>query len=140
MPLLPQLVNHRVIHMTTEALPPLTTETVWAILNDTLEDDVVNRLVWHHLGYHYSTETNQWQTTSVDAAWVEKYPTPPNFIDSRPATVQLTRSIPKENKQLLKEHLGFKGYTIDQLVPRLTRRATMANWLLSVMQQKGLLT
>jgi len=53
--------------------------------------------------------------------------------------VQLTRSIPKENKQLLKEYLGFKGYSVDQLIPRLTRRATMTNWLLSEMQQQGLL-
>jgi hypothetical protein len=49
--------------------------------------------------------------------------------------VQLTRSIPKENKQLLKQEMGFKGYSVDQLIPRLTRRATMANWLLSYMKQ-----
>ena len=75
----------------------------------------------------------------VDVAWREKYPEPPNFIESRPATVQLTRAIPKENKQLLKTYLGFKGYTVDQLVPRLTRRATMTNWLLSEMKQQNLL-
>ncbi|MEM6591453.1 MAG: DUF1823 family protein, partial [Cyanobacteria bacterium P01_C01_bin.73] len=75
---------------------------------------------------------------SVSADWAEKYPEPPNFIDSRPATVQLTRSIPKENKQLLKEQLGFKGYSVDQLVPRLTRRATLTNWLLSYMRQHNL--
>ncbi|MEO1523745.1 MAG: DUF1823 family protein, partial [Cyanobacteria bacterium J06633_2] len=45
------------------------------------------------------------------------------------------RSIPKENKQLLKESLGFKGYSIDELVPRKTRRATIVNWLLSYQQQ-----
>ncbi|MDB9525714.1 DUF1823 family protein [Oscillatoria sp. CS-180] len=122
-----------------ENLPPLTTETVWDILNDTLEDDTVNRLVWYHLGYRYDSETQQWSMDQVEPAWIEKFPDPPNFIESRPATVQLTRSIPKENKQLLKEHLGFKGYSVDQLIPRLTRRATMANWLLSVMRQKGIL-
>jgi hypothetical protein len=121
------------------ALPPLTTATLWDILNDRLDDDTVNRLVWHHLGYRYDADSNQWQTDQVESAWAEKFPAPPNFIESRPATVQLTRSIPKENKQLLKEYLGFQGYTVDQLIPRLTRRATMTNWLLSIMQQQGLL-
>ena len=114
-------------------LPPLSTETIWAILREELDDDTVNRLVWHHLGYRYDTAQDTWTTDQVEATWTEKYPTPPNFIESRPATVQLTRSIPPENKQLLKQ-LGFKGYSIDQLVPRLTRRATMANWLLSYMR------
>ena len=123
-----------------ENLPSLTTATIWDILNDKLNDDTVNQLVWAHLGYQQDPTTNQWNTDNVAAAWLEKYPTPPNFIESRPATVQLTRSIPKENKQLLKEYLGFKGYSVDQLIPRLTRRATMANWLLSLMQEKGLLT
>lgn len=122
-----------------ETLPPLNTDTLWDILNEKLDDDTVNRLVWYHLGYRYEAATDQWQVDAVDPTWAEKYPTPPDFIDSRPATVQLTRSIPKENKQLLKEYLGFKGYSVDQLIPRLTRRATMTNWLLSKMQQQGLL-
>jgi len=120
-------------------LPPLTTATLWDILHDRLDDDTVNRLVWQHLGYRYDGEQDQWRTDEVDPTWAEKFPTPPNFIESRPATVQLTRSIPKADKQLLKEYLGFKGYSVDQLMPRLTRRATMTNWLLSKMQQQGLL-
>jgi len=121
-------------------LPPLSTETLWAILNNDMPDDVVNQLVWQTLGYRYDPQAQSWHgSESVDAIWLEKYPDPPNFIESRPATVQLTRSIPKENKQLLKTYLGFKGYSVDQLVPRLTRRATMANWLLSVMRIKGLI-
>ncbi len=119
-------------------LPPLTQDTVAAIINDQLQDEVVNQLVWKYLGYRYDADAQQWDTSAVEPAWAEKYPDPPNFIESRPATVQLTRSIPKENKQLLKEKLDFKGYTVDQLVPRLTRRATMANWLLSYMEQNGL--
>jgi hypothetical protein len=120
-----------------DTLPALTTDTLWAILNDQLADDTVNRLVWHHLGYRYDAASNRWNADAVAPAWAEKYPTPPDFIDSRPATVQLTRSIPKENKQLLKEYLGFKGYAVDQLIPRLTRRATITSWLLSIMQQQG---
>ena len=118
------------------ALPALTEATVWAILNDQLPDDVVNQLVWLTLGYRPQAD-GHWQPESVDDAWLEKFPTPPNFIESRPATVQLTRATPKPDKQLLKTYLGFKGYTVDQLIPRLTRRATMANWLLSVMRQRG---
>ncbi|MEO0457507.1 MAG: DUF1823 family protein [Cyanobacteria bacterium P01_A01_bin.114] len=120
-------------------LPLLNTATIWAILNDELKDDTVNQLVWSTLGYGYNAASDRWEAKSTDERWREKYPTPPNFIESRPATVQLTRAIPKQNKQLLKEYLGFKGYSVDQLVPRLTRRATMANWLLSCMRERGLL-
>ncbi|MBD2106363.1 DUF1823 family protein [Nodosilinea sp. FACHB-13] len=116
-------------------MPPLTDDTLWAILNDELDDDTVNCLVWRSLGYQEIS--NGWDSSAVAPAWAEKYPEPPNFIESRPATVQLTRSIPPEYKQLLKEELGFKGYSIDQLVPRLTRRATMVSWLLSYRQQQA---
>jgi len=117
-------------------LPPLTTKTLWAILNDELDDATVNQLVWHYLGYRQTDD--RWDTSAVPEAWVENYPAPPNFIESRPATVQLTRSIPKANKQLLKEQLGFKGYSVDELVPRKTRRATMVNWLLSYARDRNL--
>ncbi len=118
-------------------LPALTTDTIWAILQDTLDDDIANRLVWHGLGYRYSDADKTWDTTAVAAEWRDEYPEPPSFIDSRPATVKLTRSIPKADKQLLKEELGFGGYTVSELVPRKTRRATMANWLLSYLKQQG---
>jgi Domain of unknown function (DUF1823) len=113
-------------------MPPLTTETIWAILNDTLDDATTIALVWHCLGYR-STETG-WDTSQVAAEWKADYPEPPDFIASRPATVKLTRSIPAENKQLLKEQLGFQGYKVGELVPRKTRRATIANWLLSYLR------
>jgi hypothetical protein len=108
---------------------PLTTETLWSIIRETINDDAVNQLVWHYLGYIQNAETKEWST--VDPDWAAAYPTPPNFIESRPATVKLTRSIPAENKQLLKTKLGFEGYSINELIPRKTRRATMVNWLLS---------
>ncbi|KAF3889833.1 MULTISPECIES: DUF1823 family protein [Nostocales] len=116
-------------------LPSLTTETIWAILNEEIDDATVNQLVWHFLGYRYDSSTKQWDNTQVTPEWRDEYPEPPNFIESRPATVKLTRSIPPENKQLLKEKLGFKGYKIGEFGPRQTRRATAANWLLSFMQQ-----
>ncbi|NJM70180.1 MAG: DUF1823 family protein [Scytonema sp. RU_4_4] len=114
-------------------LPPLTTETIWAILNEDIDDATVNQLVWSYLGYHYDSLTGQWDIQEVAPEWRDEYPEPPNFIDSRSATVKLTRSIPPENKQLLKEKLGFKGYKIGDFGPRQTRRATAANWLLSYM-------
>ncbi len=117
-------------------LPPLQTETVWAILNDELDDSTVNQLVWYYLGYRYDQQTQSWDSTKADPSWQEEYPEPPDFIASRPATVKLTRSIPKEHKQLLKEELGFKGYKIGEFTPRQARRATAANWLLS--QMKGI--
>lgn len=115
-------------------LPPLNTDTLWDILNEKLDDATVNQLVWHYLGYRLDPATGQWDNSAVPPDWRQDYPEPPDFIANRPPTVKLTRSIPPENKQLLKEKLGFKGYTVDQLIPRLTRRATMANWLLSYLE------
>ena len=119
-------------------LPPLNTDTIWAILNEEIDDYTVNKLVWYYLGYCYDSATMHWDITDVSPEWQEEYPEPPNFIESRPATVKLTRSIPPENKQLLKEQLGFKGYKIGEFGPRQTRRATAANWLLSYMKQVDL--
>ncbi|NEO66014.1 MAG: DUF1823 family protein [Moorea sp. SIO4G2] len=119
-------------------LPPLNTNTIWSILNEELDDDTVNKILWYYLGYRYNSTTGQWDITEVNPEWQEDYPEPPNFIESRPATVKLTRSIPKENKQLLKKKLGFKGYKIGEFGPRQTRRATAANWLLNYMEQNGI--
>ncbi|NEO35523.1 MAG: DUF1823 family protein [Moorea sp. SIOASIH] len=119
-------------------LPPLNTNTIWSILNEEIDDDTVNKLLWYYLGYRYNSTTGQWDITEVNPEWQEDYPEPPNFLESRPATVKLTRSIPKENKQLLKEKLGFKGYKIGEFGPRQTRRATAANWLLNYMEQNDI--
>jgi hypothetical protein len=118
-------------------LPLLCTDTIWAILNDQLADAVVNQLVWYQLGYRYDPQGDRWASDGVDPAWSESYPEPPDFIASRPATIKLSRSLAPQHKQLLKEKLGFKGYTVDQLVPHLTRRATMANWLLAQLQSEN---
>lgn len=115
-------------------LPPLNTDTIWAILNEELDDAIANQLVWYHLGYRYDETNRSWDNTQVAADWRESYPEPPDFIANRPPTVKLTRSIPKENKQLLKEKLNFKGYKLGEFGPRQTRRATIANWLLNYME------
>ena len=119
------------------SLPQLNTNTIWAILNDEIDDATVNQLVWHYLGYRYNTAAQKWDHHEVTPEWQSEYPEPPDFINSRPATVKLTRSIPAENKQLLKEQLGFKGYKIGEFGPRETRRATAANWLLSYLKSTG---
>jgi hypothetical protein len=118
-------------------LPPLTTETIWSILNEEIADTVVNQLVWYYLGYRYDEANQTWDLTKVVDDWGEKYPEPPDFIANRPPTVKLTRSIPPENKQLLKEKLGFKGYKLGEFGPRQTRRATAANWLLNYLVSRG---
>ncbi len=120
-------------------LPSLNTETIWGILNEEIDDDTVNNLVWHYLGYRYDSANGRWNFTGVYQEWQEVYPQPPDFIESRAATVKLTRSIPPKNKQFLKEKLGFKGYKIGEFGPRQTRRATVANWLLSYMEERGLI-
>ncbi|MDP4948244.1 MAG: DUF1823 family protein, partial [Cyanobium sp. MAG_102] len=74
---------------------------------------------------------------ATSAGWRESFPIEPQFIAVRPASVALTRSIAKEHKQLLKQQLGFAGYTIDELYPRRTRRATGVNWLLAHLAERG---
>ena len=119
-------------------IPSLNTQTLWAILDEKIDDDTVNQLLWHYLGYRYNSATSQWDTTQVSPEWQNEYPQPPDFFDSRPAAMKLTRSIPQENKQLLKEKLGLKGYKIGEFGPRQTRRATAANWLFSYMIINGI--
>ena len=68
--------------------------------------------------YRYNPITDTWTNSEVAPTWRDEYPQPPDFIDSRPAIMKLTRSIPPENKQALKEKLGFKGYKIGEFGPR----------------------
>ncbi len=116
-----------------DKLPELTTETIWKIIREEISDRTVNQIIWYYLGYRYNKKEEKWDNSRVSEEWKNEYPEPPDFIENRPPTVKLTRSIPKENKQLLKEKLGFEGYKIGDFGPRQTRRATAANWLLSYM-------
>ena len=116
------------IHLIME-LPELNIEIIWAIINDEIDDETVNKLVWQSLGYRYDESQGKWDNSQVEEDWRGEYPQPPDFIANRPPTVKLTRSILPENKQLLKDKLGFTGYKIGEFNPRMTRRATAANWL-----------
>ena len=117
-------------------LPPLTEDTLWAIINESIPDPQVNQILWHYLGYQYNRVSQSWDLSQVTPEWLAVYPTPPDFIASRPATVKLTRSIPAEHKQLLKEQMGFKGYKLGEFGPRQTRRATAVSWLLAYLADK----
>jgi len=116
------------------SLPTLSRETIWAIIHDEMDDATVNQLTWHCLGYRYDATDHSWDASAVAPEWRDEYPEPPDFIADRPPNVKLARSVPPENKQLLKDQLGFPGYKINELIPRKTRRAQIANWLLSYMK------
>ncbi len=115
-------------------LPDLSIDTVWAILNGQLEDEVVNALVLRSLGFRYDESTQTWDPSQADPAW--QTGDIPHFIANRKDIVKLTRSIPAEDQQLLKEQLKFPGYKIHELTPQKTRRATAANWLLGVIKRR----
>ncbi|MCY7368413.1 MAG: DUF1823 family protein [Chamaesiphon sp.] len=117
-------------------LPPLNEDTLWTIINESITDTQVNQILWHYLGYQYDQVAQSWDLSQVAPEWLSVYPTPPDFIASRPATVKLTRSIPPQHKQLLKEQLGFKGYKLGEFGPRQTRRATAVSWLLAYLADR----
>ena len=117
---------------------PLSRPLLEAVLADRTTDRFVCRLIWERLGYCPDTEGQCWQAgPHTPSAWAEAFPQAPELIAERPASVRLTRSIPPEHKQLLKQQLGFAGYRIGGLYPRRTRRATAVNWLLAHLAERG---
>jgi hypothetical protein len=115
-------------------LPELNLTTIQAILDGDLDDETVNNLALQSLGFEYNPTHEKWQSDHADPAW--KSDPIPHFIANRPDVVKLTRSIPPEDKQLLKTQLGFSGYKVHELTPQKTRRATVANWLLGVLKRQ----
>lgn len=106
-------------------------------------DEEINVLVWKCLGYRLVG--SQWDATEVFPKWAEKYPTPPDLLGvtrayskeidfpTLKAVQALQRSVPMEYKTLLKTNLkplGWKGYTMDNLTPNMTRRAQVTQWLM----------
>tara|TARA_Y100000766_G_scaffold112079_1_gene96047 strand:- start:568 stop:1056 length:489 start_codon:yes stop_codon:yes gene_type:complete len=101
------------------------------ILEDKVSDVFVCELVWERLFYVRQASRYKWISSLLTPSyWSEKYVDAPEIIAERPASVHLTRSIPKDHKQGLKSFLNFKGYKINELYPRRTRRATAVNWLI----------
>ena len=110
---------------------PITREILSLILEDKVSDIFVCELVWERLFYINQSSMDGWISSSLTPSyWSEKYNKAPQIISERSASVHLTRSIPKDHKQNLKKFLNFKGYKINELYPRRTRRTTAVNWLI----------
>ena len=110
---------------------PISRKLLFLILEDKVSDVFVCELVWERLFYIREKNKNDWISSELTPAyWSEKFVKAPQIISERKASVHLTRSIPKEHKQGLKNFLNFKGYKINELYPRRTRRATAVNWLI----------
>ena len=110
---------------------PISKEILFLILEDKVSDVFVCELVWERLFYINQPSTDEWISSSLTPPyWSEKFLKAPQIISERSSSVHLTRSIPKDHKQNLKKILNFKGYKINELYPRRTRRATAVNWLI----------
>ena len=110
---------------------PISKELLFFVLADKVSDVFVCELVWERLFYVKAGRLNSRVPSALTPTyWSEKFVEPPQIISERKASVHLTRSIPKDYKQALKNFLNFKGYKINELYPRRTRRATAVNWLI----------
>ena len=110
---------------------PICKKLLFFVLEDKVSDVFVCELVWERLFYNEVSSINDWVSSALTPTyWSEKFEKAPQIISERLASVHLTRSIPKKYKQGLKNFLNFKGYKINELYPRRTRRATAVNWLI----------
>ena len=110
---------------------PISKEILFLILEDKVSDIFVCELVWERLFYINQPSTDEWIPSFLTPPyWSEKFLKAPQIISERSSSVHLTRSIPRDYKQNLKKILNFKGYKINELYPRRTRRATAVNWLI----------
>ena len=110
---------------------PLSKKLLFLILDDKVSDVFVCELIWERLYYVKKNSFAEWKSSEYTPSyWSEKYNKAPQVIAERSASIYLTRSIPKVYKQGLKKILDFKGYKINELYPRRTRRATAVNWLI----------
>ena len=110
---------------------PISRKLLFLVLEDKVSDVFVCELVWERLSYIKEKNSNDCISSELTPAyWSEKFLKAPQIISTRMASVHLTRSIPKDYKQGLKNFLNFKGYKINELYPRRTRRATVVNWLI----------
>ena len=114
-----------------EFIWPLSKKLMFAILDDQVSDVFVCELIWERLFYIKEKSIKEWISSEYTPSyWSQKYNKAPQIISERGASIHLTRSIPKVHKQGLKKTLDFKGYKINELYPRRTRRATAVNWLI----------
>ena len=110
---------------------PISKKLLFLILNDQVSDVFVCELIWERLFYIKQPSKNYWiYGEYTPSYWSKNFYKAPQIIAERAASIHLTRSIPKDHKQGLKKILNFKGYKINELYPRRTRRATAVNWLI----------
>ncbi|WP_288262942.1 DUF1823 family protein [uncultured Prochlorococcus sp.] len=110
---------------------PICKELLICVLEDKVSDVFVCKLVWERLFYTREQSLDDWIPSAFTPTyWSGKFLKAPQIISERIASVHLTRSIPKDYKQGLKNFLNFKGYKINELYPRRTRRAIAVNWLI----------
>ena len=110
---------------------PISKKLLFLILDDRVSDVFVCELIWERLFYIKKTSKDYWESSKYTPLyWSEKFNYAPQIIAERTASIHLTRSIPVNYKQGLKNILNFKGYKIGELYPRRTRRATAVNWLI----------
>jgi len=110
---------------------PICKKLLFLVLEDKVSDVFVCELIWERLFYIRGASSKDWISSEFTPSfWSEKYNKAPQIISERAASIHLTRSIPKNHKQGLKKILDFKGYKINELYPRRTRRATAVNWLI----------
>ena len=89
---------------------PISRELLFLVLEDKLSDVFVSELVWERLFYSREKTINGWVSSKLTPTyWSEKFVKAPQIISERPASVHLTRSIPKEHKQGLKNFLNFNN-------------------------------
>ncbi len=90
---------------------PISKKLLFLILEDKVSDIFVCELVWERLFYTKKLSLNDWTSSALTPSyWSEKFVNAPQIISERPASIHLTRSIPKEHKQGLKEFLNFGGF------------------------------
>ena len=95
---------------------PISRKLLFLVLEDKVSDVFVCELVWERLFYKREITSNVWFPSALTPTyWSEKFVKAPQIISERIASVHLTRSIPKEHKQGLKNFLNFKGYKINDL-------------------------
>ena len=110
---------------------PLSKKLLFSILDDQVSDVFVCELIWERLFYSKERFSGYWISSEhTPTYWSEKYNKAPQIISERNASIHLTRSIHRDHKQGLNKILDFKGYKINELYPRRTRRATAVNWLI----------
>jgi len=122
----------------------LSNENLIKIVNLSASDEDCNVLAWKCLGYRWDLGSNNWNSDHVFPKWRSKYPAPVDLIGVtqiydpkidmpvRKASIDLMRAIPRDFKGGIRtlQSVGFHGFKVSELTPRITRRAQLTNFIL----------